>query len=544
MQQYGLYVIVLGLAGGVWLRSLFTLGLPVVMWLLLVALAVLLVADRARFSHTYRVRYFALLLTCVALGIARMDAATWSTVSQTLEPQVGQAVTLTGYVAREPDVRERSQHLYLKIPNEANGLLVITDRYYTIEYGDVLTVSGQLSKPTAFTTDLGRTFDYAGYLHARGVSYLVRYPSELIVVEQGAGNPILAHLLTFKERFQAALRRVLPSPQVELAEGILLGEKQGLGEQWEELFRRTGVIHIVVLSGFNVMLVVSFMLFTLSYLTGVRGRVIGGLIGIVVFVLLVGFSPSVMRAAIMAGLVLLATLLGRSYAIVRALLVAAGIMIVVNPFILLFDPGFQLSFMATLGLIVVAPYFEERLTLAPTTIGLRSYVVATIATQIAVLPLLLYHIGEVSLVAVVANVLVLPAVAAAMALSFVTGLVALVSVDAALPLALLTDWVLRYMLVVVEWLGSWSLASVPVPYFPAFGLILMYAVMTYWWYRRAQYMATEVAFKNQSKTKNDSASTQTPTMIDISQWTIDEVIDKKTGETQRVSPVTTSIFNP
>jgi competence protein ComEC len=173
---------------------------------------------------------------------------------------------------------------------------VSTDRYNTIAYGDTLLATGQLTKPASFVTDLGRTFNYPGYLEARGVSYIMRYPETLLVTEQGGGNPVIAALLAFKEQFQTALRSVLSAPSVYLAEGILLGEKQALGDEWEELFRRTGVIHIVVLSGFNVMLVVSFMLFVLSYVVGIRGRVLGGLIGITAFVLLVGLSPSVTRA--------------------------------------------------------------------------------------------------------------------------------------------------------------------------------------------------------------------------------------------------------
>jgi competence protein ComEC len=536
MQRYGLYVVVLGLAGGVMLRSLFSFGLPTIVWLLGGALVVAALAARPTTAQPYRLRYLALGLVCIALGSLRLEVATWSAVSSQLKPQLGQVVELTGVVVREPDVRERSQHLYLRVPDEQRLLLVFTDQYQDIAYGDALAITGTLSQPEAFPTDLGRTFDYPGYLQARGVSYIVRFPEDITVVSSGQGNLIIAQLLAFKDVFQTSLRQVVAAPSVYLAEGILLGEKQALGDTWEELFRRTGVIHIVVLSGFNVMLVVGFMLFVLSYLTGIRGRVVGGLMGITAFVLLVGLSPSVTRAGLMAGLTLLALLLGRSYAILRALLLAGGVMILTNPYILLYDPGFQLSFMATLGLIVVAPYFEERLTLAPASLGVRSYIVATIATQIAVLPLLLYHIGEVSLVAVLANVLVLPAVPAAMALAFATGLVGLVSATAAIPLAWLTELSLNYILWVVAWLGGWSLAAVPVPYFPAGALVLAYAVLGYWWYQRDQRLAASETPPAPQPVSNDA--------IDVSGWTIDELVDSKTGATQRVAPERTSIWQP
>lgn len=543
MQQYGLYVVVLGFASGVLLRSLFLLGLPVVAWLLLVAV-VLLLGEWFYTEQSYRVRYLALALACVAIGVLRMEVATWSEVEPNLSRHVGSEVVLEGVVVREPDIRERTQQLYVETGQATRLILVTVDRYESVFYGDRVRVTGILREPESFVTDLGRTFDYPGYLQAQGVSYTIRYPEQFTVVGQGVGNPIIAGLLTFKARFQQALRSVLPSPQVQLAEGILLGEKQGLGERWEDLFRRTGVIHIVVLSGFNVMLVVGFMVFTLSYLTGIRGRVAGGLVGITAFVLLVGLSPSVTRAAIMAGLVLLAMLLGRSYAIVRALLLAGGAMVMVNPYVLLFDPGFQLSFMATLGLVVVAPFFEERLTIAPQTLGVRSYIVATIATQVAVLPLLLYHIGEVSLVAVLANVLVLPAVATAMALSFTTGMVALINTSVAIPFAWLTDVALRYMLAVVAWLGAWPLAAIPIPYFPVAALVVAYAVLGYWWYRREYRLRTTLMHQPTIHAKNQ-AETQVPdNPIDLSGWTIDELVDSKTGATQRIAPAQRSVFNP
>lgn len=534
MQRYGLYVLVLSFASGVLLRSLFSIGLPSVLWLLGLALLLLVFALRYRSQYLSFLRYAALGLTCLAVGILRMDVAVGKETSPRLEPQVGQTISLTGVVTREPDVRRTSQHIYLDMPNESRHLLVMTDRYRRISYGDKLTVTGQLELPESFSTDLGRTFNYPGYLAARNVGYLLRYPDAVETVATKQGNPVLAHILLAKQAFQSSLRSVLPAPSVHLAEGILLGEKQALGDRWEELFRRTGVIHIVVLSGFNVMLVVAFLLVTLSYVTGVRGRVIGGLLGITVFVLLVGLAPSVTRAGLMAGMVVLAFGLGRSYAILRALVLAGGIMLLANPYVLLYDPGFQLSFMATLGLIVVAPAFEERLTLAPTTLGIRSYLVATLVTQLAVLPLLLYHIGEISLVAVAANLLVLPIVAAAMGLAFATGLLAFVTPMGAQLLAFVTDLSLRYILVVVEWLGSWSVAAFAVPPVPAWSIVLMYGVMGYWWYRR---------------THRDTVSlpvpkTSTAATVDVSHWTIDEVVDSKTGATRRVAPVARSIFHP
>ena len=157
------------------------------------------------------------------------------------------------------------------------------------------------------------------------------------------------------------------------------------------------------------------------------------------FALIVGLSATVVRASVMACILLIAQAYGRTYDVLRALLFAGVVMIAINPFLLLYDIGFQFSFMATVGLILVAPQFESFVSDGFSKLGFRDFFIATVATQIAVLPLLLYHIGEVSLIAVVVNVLVLPAVPFAMLTTFLAGVTALISEPIALLFAFLAQ---------------------------------------------------------------------------------------------------------
>jgi len=227
----------------------------------------------------------------------------------------------------------------------------------------------------------------------------------------------------------------------------------------------------------------------------------------------------------------LALFLGRSYAILRALLLAGVIMLVFNPYLLLYDPGFQLSFLATLGLIVVAPYFETLLMVSGRALKIRDYVIATVATQIAVLPLLLYQIGELSIVSVLVNVLVLPMVALAMLLTFVTGMVGLVSPFLATGFGLLTYWSLQYILVIVAFVGSWPLAAVTVPPFPGWIVFVAYAAMGYWWLRRSR--VGRLGSLRGIKAKTSSRDEQ----YSVADWTIVEVTQTKTGLVRSTSPV-------
>ncbi|MDA8597092.1 ComEC family competence protein, partial [Candidatus Pacebacteria bacterium] len=397
------------------------------------------------------------------------------------ETLVGQTVELQGVIKREPDVRESSTHLYVTVEDET--LLVIADRFGEYQYGEQITIEGELQRPAAFETDLGRTFNYPGYLLARDVSYLVRY-AEVALLESGGGNPIIASLLVTKHQFMRTIEALMPEPQVGLSEGLLLGVKRALGEDLEAVFRQTGIIHIVVLSGYNVMLVVVFVTCVLGALIPRRWQLPFGLVAIGSFALLVGLSATVVRASIMASLYLIARSLNRTYLVLRALMLAGVGMLLFNPYLLAYDTGFQLSFVATLGLILCAPWLEARLLRVPNGwLRTREFLTATLATQIFVLPILLYQIGEFSVVSVIVNVLVLPMVPIAMLLTFITGMIGFVSSSLASVVALLNYAALSYIIIIAEFFASVPFASFVVPAFPFWVVMVLYALLGYGLYR-------------------------------------------------------------
>jgi len=232
----------------------------------------------------------------------------------------------------------------------------------------------------------------------------------------------------------------------------------------------------------------------------------------------------------MAVLVLIAPLLGRRYNLLRALVVAGCAMIFINPYILLFDVGFQLSFLATLGLILVAPQFELILMRAPNTLKIREFFIATLATQVAVAPLLLYQIGELSLIALLVNVLVLPMVGVAMLLTFATGMLAFVSINLASVVAVPTHLSLLYIIECARWFSEIPFASVTAPPFPIWLMIGAYLLMGCSWYF--------VTNKNKYKSKNNESVTKpnAPENIKIQEWTVvleEDVIQESKQKTSR-----------
>lgn len=469
------YTAVIGFSLGIFTKSFYTVGVFEVVWVMMVAFVLGLVWRRKSeaFSAPY-VLCCSVFLFLFALGVVRMEVAGWNVINPYLESHIGTEQSYTGIVVREPDTRERSTHVYVQ--TEYGLLLVTTDRFSHISYGDQLRVTGEITKPESFETDLGRTFKYPEYLKARGVSYMLPY-ADFEKIGTDKGNPILATLLSFKHSFMNKIESVIVEPQVGLAEGLLLGVKRALGEDLETAFRTTGIIHIVVLSGYNVMLVVAFIMYVCSFFLPLRGRLIFGLIAITSFACIVGLSATVVRASLMAALLLVARATGRTYAVLRALMFAGVVMLMFNPYLLAFDTGFQLSFIATLGLILVAPHLEKKLQFMPTTIGLREFLTATLATQIFVMPILLYQIGEFSVVSVLVNMLVLPMVPVAMLLTFITGCISFFSSTLAIPFAYLAHMSLTYILFIAEFFAAVSFASYVVPPFPFFVVPVSYVVL-------------------------------------------------------------------
>jgi len=472
--------------------------------------------------------FFGIALAFLSLGLLRVELAEQSFSTSPLRDLVGQEVTVTGVVKGEPEVREKNTMLQVK--TETDILLVSVDKYIPVKYGDEIEVIGKLAQPESFVTELGRTFNYPGYLKAKGIEYRISF-AEVKVLRSNQGNWVIDKLLAFKGVFVDRIETLIAEPASALGGGLLLGIKQGLGDDLEAAFRRTGIIHIVVLSGYNIMLVVAFVMYVLSYLLNSRLRLVFGIVAIVMFAFLVGLSATVVRASIMASLLLLIQATGRIYFVLRSLVLAALVMIIINPYLLVFDVGFQLSFLATLGLILVAPVLESRLASSTTWFGARVFVIATIATQIAVLPLLLYQIGELSLVAVLVNVLVLPMVPAAMLLTFAAGMMSFVSGSLATLVAVPAFWSLQYINEIALFFSSFSFAAFVVPQFPFYFVIIAYIVLGYLlWRFRHLFVPDELAKKVVHDTSVDSWTIEEEKDDDLKPKRVDESKDSSTRE--------------
>ena len=143
---------------------------------------------------------------------------------------------------------------------------------------------------------------------------------------------------------------------------------------------------------------------------------------------------------------------------------------------MVFDTSFQLSFLSTVALIWISPIFEKKFYKIPEAFGLRGVVCATLSTQLFVLPLLLYKMGQVSLVGLPVNLLVLGVIPTIMFLGFITGLLSFVSGSMAFPVALATQFLLAYVIKTAEFFASLPFASVQISYFPALFFWITYLI--------------------------------------------------------------------
>lgn len=483
MQGTFVWIVTVGFIAGVFLRSFFPLGLSFVFFLCISALAVLLLSLAGK---SIRGVLVAVILLAVGAGVLRMDSAILAP-DPALTSQIGEEVVVEGFVFNEPDVREASVRISVRLESGAGlparaGVLVIAAAHTAVAYGDRVRAEGVLRLPESFETGVGREFNYPAYLAKDGISYELAF-ANVETVGRGSVNPLKSFAIWVKQKFLEGLGRVLPEPHAGLAGGITVGDKRGLGTDLSNVFRTVGLIHIVVLSGYNIMIVMEGLSRLLGWFHASRYIRLGTTIFVAVFfALMTGLASASVRAAAMATIAVVGRATGRMYLASRALgLVAAG-MVLWNPYILAFDPGFQLSVLATAGLIVFTPMVITRLPFITRKLGLREIAATTLGTQIAVLPLLLYQSEQLPLFSLPANLLALIAVPFAMLFSAIAALGGILLGPLAVIVAFPAYVLLAYIVKVGELLASLPYASVELPAFGPWWLGLIYgALLLYAW---------------------------------------------------------------
>jgi len=300
-------------------------------------------------SFAVRPRWSTLAL--IAAGSALIFVATWryeSTIPETspiARFNDGESVRLRGVVNAEPEDRSSSRLYRLDVQEsyskgrwqpDSGGILVRASLFPKYEYGDLLNIRGKLETPPSF-----EDFDYRAYLFRRGIDSIGSYPN-IRVLDHDRADPLRAALLHVRSEFSDALSKILTDPEATLATGILFGARSNIPKDLNDDMQTTGTSHLVAVSGQNVVLVAAFVIAVLAWAIGRRRAAWAALGAVIVYALLVGGQPSVIRAAIMGSLYVLAIALGRQNTAVITVALAAGIMTVIDPQVV-HDVSFQLS---------------------------------------------------------------------------------------------------------------------------------------------------------------------------------------------------------
>ena len=335
------------------------------------------------------------------------------------------AVELKGTVSQAPDVRDKSTHLYLSgiELKTADGwqklkgtVLIFVPRFPVYNYCDELLVKGKLETPQPIDN-----FNYPGYLSNQGI-YSTMLSPQTYLIGTGKGFRPLARVYALRNRLSQAMSATIPEPQASLAQGMILGIRGNITPELQNAFIQSGTMHILVISGSQFNIVAGILVATGIWLFGKRRffYIWLALAAIWIYALLTGMSPPVIRSAVMVSIFLFADLLGRQKSAMTAIGFAAALMIAITPKILA-DASFQLTFMSTLGMVVVAPRLQnwgkniiadklgEEGGFVKTADWVADSLFVTLGVTIAIWPLLVYYFGIFSVVSPLASLLVLPA---------------------------------------------------------------------------------------------------------------------------------------
>ncbi len=368
--------------------------------------------------------------------------------------------------------RTRSLGYQYNVSLEDGTFLYLTSSQPDLEWGDLLEISGRVSIPEE--PGIQR------YLLGQNVhGYIIDLSAQRFSERCGILCSLIRIIHQFRRIGLYLIGSLYPGSEGQFLQSILLGYSDLLPEEIEQSFRASGIRHILAISGYHMSLVVVILYQGLRKLSWSRARVIPlTIVGIGVFIVITGASPSTIRAGVLALILLLAEWSQRYVAGMRPLVLTAALMMIVSPLIGLYNLGFQLSFLAVIGILI----FSDALTTfsqGMAAVTIRDMIGETVAAQLMVTPLLLVTFGEVSLISIIGNLLIIPLIPLIM-----LGGVISVILYAIFPVAVIgypVNLLISFLLELTEWFGNWSFALLKIAYFPWWGAVLGYLLIGVLW---------------------------------------------------------------
>jgi competence protein ComEC len=345
--------------------------------------------------------------------------------------QVGDKIKITAKLKNQPTIRGRFQYFKLK------NIFIKTSSVPQLNYGDWVSAVGIVSSG-----------------ERKGL--ISQYQLKDAEIKKIAKNNPLSPLFKFRSWVENLYKKSLPQPHASLLAGIVLGIKSTLPSDFFDNLRTSGTLHIVVASGMNISLFSGTLADFLSRILKRNLAFIVSLICILIYCVIAGMEPPIIRAALMAIALFLGNYWGREALSFYILFLVAIIMLIFSP-LLLFDVGFQLSFMATAGLICLAPRFEKFVPSGFISIFASSFA-ETLAAQIFTMPILLATFGNFNLLSIIPNALLLELIPFLM----IAGLMMVILFPIAQLLGLVLWLPLQYFVSLINFFGQFDILNIKV----------------------------------------------------------------------------------
>ncbi|MBI2798528.1 ComEC/Rec2 family competence protein [Candidatus Saccharibacteria bacterium] len=402
------------------------------------------------------------VLFCVLgliIGLCRFGIYIYNNPIRPLQALYSQKIDVVGVVVGEPTRDDNRDYVFyinnLKINGRSVGSMIkVKALSGAAREGNTVLVTGKL-----YPIDGSNAEASIGYAKVKIISSSQSF------------------LVQVKQRFLAGLRAALDEPASSFMAGILLGSRSGLPRNLQDLLAAVGLSHIVAISGYNLTILTGFLQRHFG-----RNWRWGGLVfslwAILGFVLLTGASPSIVRAGIMSALFLVMSYYGRKLNIFTALSLAAAAMLLLNPSLLITDIGWQLSFLSLTGIVLLAPKFQYILPKRPS--WLNELLAVSLAAQLATAGLIVYIFGQVSLVAPLANLIVLPLVPVLMLIGTVLALFGMALPELAYFLGHSVTWLVNQLFDLISYLSRLPLAANRINGISLLAVAAYYAILLAW----------------------------------------------------------------
>jgi competence protein ComEC len=450
-------------------------------------------------------------ILCVLIGVARYAEVSQSLPS--LPPNLlRKSAVISGIIADDPSLTgDRCRFPLACREIGAGGMIrlhtarvlvtlrlpVGTPERGALRYGMHVVLRGKLDRPSSARNP--GEFDARSYYEANGITLLlrVRAMDSVTVLGDHEGDWWMRSLvLPVRRSLLDQIDRTVGGDEGEFLKGLLIGERSGLSYSLRDAFVRSGTAHVLAVSGSNVAVIAAIVLLLLQFVRANRWvRAVLTCVAVVFYMLLTGGQPPVVRAGIMAIVLLGAGLVQERPNTLNSLGIAAGLILLLDPR-QLFDVGFELSFAAVFSIVLLYPPMRTRIDRWTAGLWMRRLarpplrlVALSLAATIGTLPLSAMWFGSVSIIGLLANIVVVPAVGVSVVLGVASGMAAILSSWMAQAYASLNTIILRFTIWTAQETGALSFATLDTPAFRWVDAIAFYAAVAVFLQKRGKVIA-------------------------------------------------------